>query len=120
MFGNPAVIRPFRQFIGDKMILWSRVEELREEVGEEDFSEVAEMFLDEVEEALTRLAQGATDPGEELHFVKGSALNLGFRGLALACATAETSDLTALDHDDLAAIFDSSKIMFLERIAPTA
>ena len=34
------------------MIDWSRVNELRDEVGAEDFEEVVELFLEEVEEVI--------------------------------------------------------------------
>ena len=61
------------------MIDWPRVTELREEVGAEDFGEVVEIFLEEVEEVIGKLEGG--DRGQleqDLHFLKGSALNLGF------------------------------------------
>ena len=34
------------------MIDWTRVSELRDEVGAEDFDEVVELFLEEVDEAI--------------------------------------------------------------------
>ena len=34
------------------MIDWARVSELRDEVGEGDFDEVVELFLEEVDEAI--------------------------------------------------------------------
>ena len=37
------------------MIDWARVSELRDEVGAEDFDEVVELFLEEVEEAIAAL-----------------------------------------------------------------
>lgn len=77
------------------MIDWNRVENLRAEIGVEDFLEVAAMFLDEAEEVVTRLRGGVSDGGfasgleAELHFLKGSALNLGFRELAGLCNDGE-------------------------------
>ena len=71
------------------MIDWDRVDELRHEVGEEDFEEVADMFFEEVEEVLATL--GNTDTlARDLHYLKGSALNLGFTQLATLCREGET------------------------------
>lgn len=73
------------------MIDWDRVRELKEEIGEEDFAEVAQMFICEVEEVIDRLRQ-SPDPGQfeaDLHFLKSSALNLGFSELAVKCQDGE-------------------------------
>ena len=71
---------------------WARVRELRNEIGAQDFAEVAELFLDEVASAVSALgsdpAEGSIASG--LHFIKGSALNLGFAGLADACRRGES------------------------------
>ena len=58
------------------MIDWKRVSELREEVGEENFDEVIDLFLFEVEDELARLtgchatatlaARAALSQGERL------------------------------------------------------
>ncbi|MFN3937592.1 MAG: Hpt domain-containing protein [Gemmobacter sp.] len=75
------------------MIDWDRVRALREEIGQDGFEEVVEMFLDEVDAAVARLeAVGSSAALEEdLHFLKGCALNLGFEQLALLCQQAERS-----------------------------
>ena len=73
------------------MIEWSRVNELRAEIGEEDFAEVVEVFLEEVEDVTCRL-RAAADPGRleaDLHFLKGSAMNLGFAHFAMLCQHGE-------------------------------
>jgi HPt (histidine-containing phosphotransfer) domain-containing protein len=73
------------------MIDWTRVQELREEIGEEDFAEVVEMFLTEIDEVMERL-KTAPDPANyeaDLHFVKSSALNLGFKQLSAICQAGE-------------------------------
>lgn len=73
------------------MINWDRVRELRDEVGHEDFGEIVELFLEEVEEVICRLQERA-DPGtleEDFHFLKGSALNLGFRDFGGHCQAGE-------------------------------
>lgn len=74
------------------MIDWERVAILREEVGAEDFCEVVELFIDEVEDTINSLSQDQTPAEHEatMHFLAGSALNLGFRDLAEFCKSAET------------------------------
>lgn len=74
------------------MIDWERVNTLRDEVGAEDFDEVVELFLDEVEEVITRLhaAPDLTTLEEDLHFLKGSALGLGFKAFSALCQVGET------------------------------
>jgi HPt (histidine-containing phosphotransfer) domain-containing protein len=73
------------------MIDWTRVGELRDEIGEEGFLEVVELFLDEVEEVVARLhATGDAETHEaDLHFLKGSAWNLGFAELGALCQDGE-------------------------------
>ena len=73
------------------MIDWDRVANLRAEIGADDFAEVADMFLEEADEVVARLRSGEPGPGleAELHFLKGSALNLGFRELAGLCGDGE-------------------------------
>lgn len=69
------------------MIDWERVAELREEVGAEAFGEVVALFLEETDAVIATLAR-STDDEEiraSLHFVKGSALNLGFAKVAELC-----------------------------------
>ena len=66
------------------MIDWDRVASLRAEIGAEDFDDVASMFLDEAEEVIERLRTRSNMEGleAEVHFLRGSALNLGFADLA--------------------------------------
>lgn len=73
------------------MIDWDRVANLRAEIGAADFAEVVEMFLEEADEVVKRLNAGKPDPTleAELHFLKGSALNLGFQELAGLCHQGE-------------------------------
>lgn len=99
------------------MILWSRVHELREEIGEDDFAEVVHLFLDEVETSLASLAVGSTSTAEDLHFVKGSALNLGFGDLATACMSAEQGEFDQLTIGKLHSIYTESKAAFLAELS---
>lgn len=73
------------------MIDWDRVRELRDEVGAEDFQEVVQIFLEELDEALVRLRDAPAHGIEEgdLHFLKGCALNLGFDDVTRLCREGE-------------------------------
>lgn len=100
------------------MIDWPRVTELREEVGAEDFEEVVEIFLEEVEEVIGKLQDGDRSQLEQdLHFLKGSALNLGFSDFSELCLDGERKSAQGgADDVDLPAIitkFQASKSAFL-------
>ena len=99
------------------MIDWARVAELRDEIGAEDFAEVVTLFLEEADEVVARL--GTCDgPGpleSALHFLKGSALNLGFRELAQLCQEGERQAAHGGIDIDTAAIartYEASKTSF--------
>jgi len=101
------------------MIDWTRVAELRDEIGAEDFDEVIEIFLEEVNDVIDRLrAEGThSDLEGKLHFLKGSALNLGFRDFSNLCQQGESAaaagNLAAIDLPATIASFDRSKTEFL-------
>lgn len=76
------------------MIDWTRVSQLVDEIGAEDFGEVVDLFLDEVETAIGILDTAEGNPvvfEEQMHFLKGAALNLGFESLAQLCMKGEKS-----------------------------
>jgi len=97
------------------MIDWNRVAELRDEVGEDDFDEVVSLFLDEVEEVLRPLRETplVDGPGEILHFLKGSAWNLGFQALGKLCSEHETASFRSSDLSPIIASYDTSRAVFL-------
>ena len=103
---------------GCVMILWSRVTELRDEVGPEDFKEVIALFLDEVEEVIDRLRQDAdrSQLEQDLHFLKGSALNLGFATFSDLCQDGERlaaeGDEDSVDLAVIVEVYDRSKVAF--------
>ena len=72
------------------MINAARITELKDEVGEDDLFEVIELFCDEVEEVLESLdtAKSAELPAL-LHFLKGSALNIGLEAVSSKCLAEE-------------------------------
>ena len=100
------------------MIQWLRVRQLRDEVGAEEFDEVVQIFLEEVQEVIARLhADTARHELEQnLHFLKGSALSLGFDQFSKLCQDGERR--AAAGHGmevDLSAIlvaFDASRSVF--------
>ncbi|MBA4490808.1 Hpt domain-containing protein [Paracoccus sp. S1E-3] len=72
------------------MIDWERVKILREELGEADFASVIELFLDEVEGIVMRIEHDDAHQLEnDLHFLKGSAANLGFTTFGQLCQRGE-------------------------------
>lgn len=104
--------------MGDSLIDWARVEELRNEVGAEDFPEIVEVFLEEVDESIADLT--ATAATEELmHFLKGAALNLGLRDMAALCARGEQdragNDTLSIDLAALGETYAASRAELLAR-----
>jgi HPt (histidine-containing phosphotransfer) domain-containing protein len=102
------------------MIDWARVIQLQEEVGADDFDEVVDMFIEEVGLVIDRL-RDCTDPSDlssDMHFLKGSALSLGFRAFSTLCSNGEvTANAGKSDTVDLVALiacYDDSKGVFLE------
>ena len=104
------------------MIDWARVMELREEVGPSEFEPVLELFMDEVEEIVMRLSRD--DPARlarDLHFLKGSAWNLGFAEFGAQCQECETQSLrgqpNAISIDQIVSCYARSKQLFMRDLA---
>jgi histidine phosphotransfer protein HptB len=103
------------------MIDWDRIEELRTEVGADDFCDVVDIFLEEVDEVVARLRQdGASKLEEHLHFLKGSALNLGFDAFAELCQAGETAAregrADSVQVDPILESFATSRAAFLSGV----
>ncbi|WP_300033001.1 Hpt domain-containing protein [uncultured Roseobacter sp.] len=102
------------------MIDWNRVRALRDEVGPEDFEEVVELFLEEVDSEISELDDKAPNFGEKLHFLKGSALSLGFRQFSSLCQQGESGlaqgSGTEIDVSALHACYQASRNDFLENL----
>lgn len=74
------------------MIDWDRISELRNEVGEDDFAEVLVIFFDEVADVLEGLENGSIDAKRrDLHFLKGSAMNIGLADVSALCRCCESA-----------------------------
>lgn len=101
------------------MIDWQRVNTLREEIGAEDFDEVVPMFLEEVEEVTDQLrAQPDIAKLEDrMHFLKGSAVSLGFEAFSTMCGEGETKaaagDGSCVDVAAILECYEQSKSAFM-------
>ena len=102
------------------MINWTQVKELESEIGAEDFGDIVEVFIEEVDEAIAAL-DGATLAGDELasamHFLKGSSANLGFEELAAYCSDGEVKAKSGesgdVDLSHVITLYNESKALFM-------
>jgi HPt (histidine-containing phosphotransfer) domain-containing protein len=101
------------------MIDWSRVRELKDEVGEEDFDEVVELFVEEVKGVLEPMRRGENDATaleSDLHFLKGCALNMGFSEFCELCHKGErqaaSGEGSAVSIPQLSAAFETAMTRF--------
>lgn len=98
------------------MIDWAHVGDLKADMGD-SFDEIVTVFLQEVDDAMGRLApsQGWAALAADLHFLKGAALNLGFVAFAAQCSAGETRAASGaeVDLDSLADCFMQSRGEFL-------
>lgn len=94
---------------GCAVIAWDRVNDLRSEIGDDDFAEVVTMFLDEADEVIGRIFKtaGAKALEADLHFLKGAALNLGFAQFAAFCQEGERRAAAGDINVDLAQVCNS-------------
>ncbi|KUJ78065.1 histidine kinase [Ruegeria marisrubri] len=100
------------------MIHWPRVQQLRDEVGADEFDEVVRIFLEEVEEVIGRIKAdtGRTGLEQNLHFLKGGAASLGFQSFADLCQDGElraaAGSAQAVDLDAIFEAFRQSRLLF--------
>ena len=96
------------------------VSELQSEIGEDGFSEVLELFLDEVESVVALLGGASRNLEDDLHFLKGSAWNLGFVAFGAVCHEGERKCAAGLSAEvNLASvpeIYAQSKAAFMARV----
>ena len=87
----------------------ARVQALCQEIGEDGFPDVLEMFISESAQVVARL-RDMTDPvaiAADMHFLKGSALTMGMDDLAAYCMGVEQGG--AFDPDMLEDLFTRSR-----------
>ena len=104
------------------MIDWKRVKDLRDEIGEDDFLEVVALFLEETDEVVAQLEADPNIASMEsrLHFLKGSALNIGLAELAELCQVNEKAaalgNAASVDIDPVIVSYRSSKAALLQSL----
>ncbi len=103
------------------MIDWDRVAELRDEIGTEDFGEIIDLFMIEVANSIEQLGRTPPHPRaieEQMHFLKGAALNLGFAELARLCREGEEKAIEgqpyAITAEEVRYCFEASRSEFTE------
>ncbi len=117
---------PYIGEMGGRMIDWARVVELRLEIGEDDFAEVVDLFLEETDEIIARLSANPDREtlGGDLHFLKGSALNLGFADLAALCQKGERQagcgEAGQIDVAAVVTTYHATKRVFTEQQAQSS
>lgn len=103
------------------MIDWDRVTELQSEIGAEGFGEVVELFLDEVDNVMRTLGLQPEKLEDQMHFLKGSAWNLGFRAFGEACQDGErlaaAGHTAEVDVARVVRVYDASKSEFMGRVS---
>ena len=85
------------------MIDWTRLDSISVDLGALDTVEFVTIFLSETAPVIERLDPASPRFFDDLHFIKGSAANLGLDGLKQACVAAERSHRRA-EPVDLARI----------------
>ena len=103
------------------MIEWQRTLELREEVGAEVFSEIFDIFLEESKSTLEQLSlEDQATLKAQIHFMKGSSLHVGFRGLAELCEQYLLHWESHVPQDMISALrshFEASTKEFYEKLS---
>ncbi|MEL7344786.1 MAG: Hpt domain-containing protein, partial [Pseudomonadota bacterium] len=88
--------------------------------GADDFAEVVEIFLEEVDGTLDRLKSEGGSPGrDDFHFLKGSAMNLGFEAMGVLCQDGEmraAAGETGLELAPVLDVYEQSKKAFLAEL----
>lgn len=107
------------------MIDWNHVNDLRDDVGIDDFDEVVALFLEEVDEIVARLptTTDSTQLEQDFHSLKGCAQGLGFRAFAQLCQTGESlcknGQIQKINLAGTMQVYRDSRRIFLEQL-PTA
>lgn len=100
------------------MIDWTKLAELRADIGGEDFDEVIALFLGDTDAAVAALAE-TPGLGARLHYLKGSAATVGLAGFARLCEAGEDAAARgrAVDLFALRACYARSRAALLDGLA---
>lgn len=100
------------------MIDWGKVQQLKADIGASNFDEVVALFFEEIENAFARMqSSGVTQT--EMHLLKGTTLNLGFREFSKLCQITEhslTSGQASHSLAEIRASFLQSRTQFLSEL----
>lgn len=99
----------------------ARIRELIDDFGAEDFADVVEVFLEEVDQVIDRLSGGdRSQLAADMHFLKGSALNLGLDPFADLCARLEEAEGSVEQADlvELLGLYRRSRAEFTAMVCP--
>lgn len=105
------------------MIDWGQVKSLQNDVGHDEFDEIVELFLEEVESIVENLIESpnTSELENDLHSLKGSALNLGFEAFSQMCLNGEkmaaAGEADLVDLTAIVACFVASKEKFITDIS---
>jgi len=105
------------------MIDWAQIQQLEEDIGIEDFGEVVTLFMAEVDEAVSELDNTRPNSPDEmapaLHFLKGSAYNLGFKTFGDYCSEGESlaqnGRASEVDLEKVISLYTESKTAFFSQ-----
>ncbi|WP_143413090.1 Hpt domain-containing protein [Haematobacter genomosp. 1] len=94
------------------MIDWRRVAVLRRDLSTQTFDILIDVFRAEVEETLAAMREENAG-AEACHFLRGSALNMGFSAFARLCAEGEAAP-GSLTVETLRSLWQASLAAFLD------
>lgn len=104
------------------MIDTERLNTLRSEIGDEGLSLLVGVFLDETDQIVEKLQNKAADLTAPLHALRGGALNLGLKQLALLCQISEKAategESDRIDLGEITHLYKESRAAFLAALAP--
>lgn len=83
------------------MIDWTRVQQMHQDLGQVEFSNLTELMLDELRPIVEKLRAQPSHPvwESDLHQLKRSAMTLGFRDLAEKCRAVERAMMSKPQGD---------------------
>jgi len=105
------------------MIDWARVCDLHDEIGDDGFAEVLGLFLTETGQVVAHLRDNPDQHRleDDLHFLKGGVLNLGFTQVASLCQQGEGMAAKGMamqvDIKGIVQAYEQARISFLSEFA---
>jgi len=100
------------------MLDWTHIDQLKKDVGSHEFAEIVDLFFVEVEGLFKRLNHESA-VANDMHFLKGSAANLGFAELSKSCQIAQHQLVAGQPAglQQIVTVFEKSKHAFIAGLA---